>query len=130
MARGKPSTIGGFDKIRHPKKRAFLGRYAESANVRQACEAVGINRQTHYNWLKSDPDYAEAFERAKDEAADRLEELARSRASAGSDTLLIFLLKGARPDVYRERYEHSGPGGGPIPHEARIIILPEKDTGP
>ena len=25
-----------------------------------------------------------------------------------SDTLLIFLLKGRRPEVYRERYEHTG----------------------
>jgi hypothetical protein len=31
-----------------------------------------------------------------------------------SDTLLIFLLKGARPAKFRERYEFSGPGGGPI----------------
>jgi Family of unknown function (DUF5681) len=27
------------------------------------------------------------------------------RAMNGSDTLLIFLLKGARPHVYRERYD-------------------------
>ncbi len=33
-----------------------------------------------------------------------------------SDTLLIFLMKGANPEKYRERQsvEHSGPGGGPI----------------
>ncbi len=33
-----------------------------------------------------------------------------------SDTLIIFLLKGARPEKYRERadVQHSGPGGGPI----------------
>jgi hypothetical protein len=29
-----------------------------------------------------------------------------------SDTLLIFLLKGLRPEKYRERFEHSGPGKG------------------
>ena len=31
-----------------------------------------------------------------------------------SDTLLIFLLKGARPEKYRERWEVSGAGGGPV----------------
>ena len=31
-----------------------------------------------------------------------------------SDTLLIFLLKGARPDKYKDRHELGGPGGGPI----------------
>jgi hypothetical protein len=35
-----------------------------------------------------------------------------------SDTLLIFLLKGHKPDKFRENFthEHSGPGGGSIPH--------------
>ena len=31
-----------------------------------------------------------------------------------SDTLLIFLLKAKRPEIYRERFEHTGKGGGPI----------------
>lgn len=33
-----------------------------------------------------------------------------------SDTLLMFLLKGAKPEKYRDRVDnrHSGPGGGPI----------------
>ena len=34
-----------------------------------------------------------------------------------SDTLLIFLLKGARPETYRERHEHTGKHGGPIQYE-------------
>jgi hypothetical protein len=70
---------------------------------------------------------------AKEMAADRLEEEAWRRAVDGveepvgfyrgepgayvrrySDTLLIFLLKGLRPEKYRERYEHSG-GDKPIP---------------
>jgi hypothetical protein len=31
-----------------------------------------------------------------------------------SDTMLIFLIKGARPQKYRERFEHTGAEGGPI----------------
>jgi hypothetical protein len=64
--------------------------------------------------------------------ADQLEQEARRRAHDGvrkpvyqggkrvgyiqeySDTLLIFLLKGLRPEKYRERFEHSGAGGGPL----------------
>lgn len=39
-----------------------------------------------------------------------------------SDTLMIFLLKAHRPQKYRENFklEHSGPDGGPIPHEVSI----------
>lgn len=31
-----------------------------------------------------------------------------------SDTLMMFLLKGHRPEKYRERFEHTGANGGPI----------------
>ncbi len=111
---------------RHPKKRAFLAAYRETGNVRLACEAAQIGRSSHYRWL-DDPDYAEEFERAKKDAVDVLEAEARRRAVEGweepvgwykgeaggtvrrySDTLLIFLLKGAAPEKYRERMEVSG----------------------
>lgn len=46
-----------------------------------------------------------------------------------SDTLLQFLLKGRRPDVYRERFEHSGPGGKDLPApvngiQAGVLVVP------
>ena len=110
----------------HPKKRAFLAAYRETGNIRLACQAAQIGRSSHYRWL-DDPDYAEEFERAKKDAVDVLEAEARRRAVEGweepvgwykgeaggtvrrySDTLLIFLLKGAAPEKYRERMEVSG----------------------
>jgi hypothetical protein len=39
------------------------------------------------------------------DACDILEGHARARAIASSDTLLIFLLKAHRPEVYRERID-------------------------
>src|SRR5947209_7038205 len=39
-----------------------------------------------------------------------------------SDHLLQTMLKGRRPDVYRERYEHSGPGGAPLPTTSPVTI--------
>ncbi len=70
-----------------------------------------------------DPEYVAAFATAREEAADRLEREAIRRAVDGaekpvyqagklvgtireySDTLLIFTLKGLRPEKYRERYD-------------------------
>lgn len=40
-----------------------------------------------------------------------------------SDVLMIFLLKGALPDKYKERNEHTGPGGGPITTKLEIAYL-------
>ncbi len=108
-----------FYAIRHPQKRAFLLAYSECLNVRAASQHAKIDRTLHYYWLKNDPAYVEAFAEAKVLGVEILEEEAVRRALIGSDTMLIFLLKGARPDKYRERYEHSGPGGGPM--DIRVI---------
>ncbi len=109
------------DAIHHAKKRAMLAAYAEVGTVVRAAEIAGIDRSTHYAWMGSDPAYAEAFAAAGEQAVERLEQEARRRAVEGtekpvyqggklvgtireySDTLLIFLLKGALPEKYRER---------------------------
>ena len=109
------------------KKRAFLAAFRETGNVRMACEAANVGRSSHYRWLEADAAYGEAFELAKEDAADILEAEAKRRAVEGveeptgwykgepggyirrySDTLLIFLLKGLRPEVYREHIEVRG----------------------
>ena len=107
--------------LSHAKKAAFLAALSETGNVSKAAEASGINRRSHSRWLQEDDEYRVATAEALDAAADKLEEEARRRAHDGfdepvyyqgevcgtvrkySDTLLIFLLKGARPDKYRER---------------------------
>lgn len=123
-----------------PKKRArprwvnaFLNVLRENGNVRLACEAARIERSTAYRLRDRDVLFAVEWDEAQELAADLLEEEARRRAHDGvdepvygrigkdqdgkigvirkySDTLLIFLLKGARPEKYRERQEikHSG----------------------
>lgn len=102
------------------RKKAMLTTFAECGNVTQACKIANIGRTTHYEWMRDDPDYVKAFNDALEQAADRLEQEARRRAVEGtskpvfykgeecgyiqeySDTLLIFLLKGARPEKYRD----------------------------
>ena len=98
-----------------------------------AAKAAKIDRASHYYWLREDADYAKRFEQAKEQIAQQLEDEAIRRAYEGvekpitvagerevireySDTLLIFLLKGARPEKYRERasFEHTGKDGKPL----------------
>lgn len=117
------------ERITHPTRRAFLAAYADCGNVTRACHAVGISRETQRLW-RADPIYAEAFAHAKEHGADSLEEVARLRAISGSDTLLIFLLKGARPEIYRERFEHSGPGGSPLGPSAVVHVSYDPHTNP
>lgn len=85
------------------KKKAFLAVYAQTGNISYAAEAVGMHRNTHYRWLREDEDYVSAYEAAQFEVGDTLEAEAIRRARENSDTLLIFLLKGFKPDKYKER---------------------------
>jgi hypothetical protein len=104
---------------------AFCAALASSGgNVSRACQAVDITRMTAYRWRENDPEFAEAWARAKQIGMEALEDEATRRAFEGvekpvfymgkklrhtireySDTLAIFLLKGGMPEKYRERTE-------------------------
>jgi len=105
-------------------KDRFIAAYLETATISHACELAEVGRQTHYDWLREDPEYKVRFAEAEEATTEDLEAEARRRALEGvrepvgfykgtateyvqrySDTLLIFLLKARRPDVYRERFE-------------------------
>jgi len=119
------------DQCKHQK--AFLAAYAECGNITLAAKMAKIDRTQHYRWLDN-PEYAKMFQDAEEQAVEMLEREARRRAIEGlkkkkfdkngkpvidpetgeqyveheySDSLLIFLLKGARPEKYRDRHEVS-----------------------
>ncbi len=109
---------------------AFLSALARTGNISLACKVARIHRQTAYEWRQTEPLFETAWQDALKDATDVLEQEARRRAVEGtkkpvyqggqhvgdiqefSDTLLIFLLKGAAPEKYRERMlteqQHSG----------------------
>lgn len=81
----------------------FLEVFAATGNVRLAASAAGVSRSAPYKHARIDPEFAEKWLSAREDAVDTLEAEARRRALAGSDTLIMFLLKSLRPDVYRDR---------------------------
>lgn len=106
-------------KLGNPKKTAFLAAYRMRGSITRAAKDVGIDRDNHYLWLYEDPEYAEEFARSRLIAGEVIEEEAVLRATREenpSDTLLIFILKGLKPNVYREYFKHemTGANGGPI----------------
>jgi hypothetical protein len=110
------------------RKKDFLDAFRTSGNVVKACEQTTISRQSVYMWRDKDSNFRAAFERAQIESIEHLEKEAHRRAVDGweepvfresgmigtvrkySDTLLIFLLKGAAPEKYKDRQDirHSG----------------------
>lgn len=119
-------------------QRAFLAALAETGIVTYAAKAAKVDAATAYSLRQVDEGFAEKWRLAREGAADRMEKEALRRAVQGvdepvfgsggtgmgtvevgsirrySDTLLIFMLKGIRPDKYRERRELVGADGGPL----------------
>lgn len=103
------------------KKERFLQALSEIGNVSRAAKVIGVTRQALYQHRAKDPEFAEAWAEAEMIGADSIEEEVFRRGAEGweepvhykgevvdtvrkySDTLAIFLLKGLRPDKYRER---------------------------
>ncbi|MBX3139861.1 MAG: hypothetical protein KF875_03850 [Trueperaceae bacterium] len=128
-----------------PKKLGeFLELLASNGNVTISAQALNLDRRKLYRLRDEQPEFRDAWDSAMAEAADHLEAEARRRAVEGwhepvfyqgdevgyvrrfSDTLLIFLMKGANPEKYRDRSstELSGPGGAPLAQGLVQIYLP------
>lgn len=122
-------------------RRGFLSVLADSANVSKAARSVSIARSWAYKCRENDPSFAEEWDAALEEAADKLEERAWGRANfenisykfdkqgnpilhpitgepyfehVGSDTVLLALLKAHRPEKYKDRSEITGKNGAPL----------------
>ena len=144
----KPAPTALFCTIVHSQKRSLLLAYVEYGRLRAACRSVNVPHQLHYYWKRTDPDYAAAFAEAQQMAGELLEEEAMRRGlgweethyTAGgtpytvtkhSDTLLIFLMKGAMPHKYGEKVAHTGDTGGPVEFVLKVMYANEhSDTSP
>lgn len=102
--------------------------------VAVAIRAAKINRTTLYDHRHKDANFAAKWADALEDAADALESEARRRAERGtlrpvfqrgekvgsvreySDTLMLAMLKAARPEKFRDnaKVEHVGANNGPI----------------
>lgn len=103
MTTGK-KTNGNGQNGQHKKK--FLEGYVATGTITGGALFAGIRRGTVYDWLDASEAFKADFEAVKDEVADKLEQEAIRRALSTSDTMLIFLLKGQRPEKYGDKTQH------------------------
>lgn len=110
-------------EILQPAQRRFLAAFEACYSLTQAARWAKVARQTHYDWLRNDPNYPECFAEAEKRGARSLEDEAVRRAHEGlrkavrykgrivgyeteySDSLLITMLKKSNPEAFRERTE-------------------------
>lgn len=111
-----------------PWMAGFLAAFDEEGLVTRACRKVKVGRSTVYDARKTDLVFAAAWDETEEIVTERMEAEAMRRATDGverkvwhqgdeigteriySDTLLIFMLKARRPEVYRDNVKivHSG----------------------
>jgi len=109
-----------------------------------------VDARTIYRWKAEFEEFRQSLKRGKDEADDLVEQRLFQRATgythdavrifmpkdadepvyapyiehhAPDVTAAIFWLKNRRPEQWRDRHEHSGPGGGPVQHAHSIEIV-------
>ena len=119
-------------------KQTFLDLLSASAVVTTAAELAGVSRAHAYRLREADSEFKRLWDEALQAAYDRFEKEAWRRAVKGvekpvgfymgehggpgegkgtfvqeySDTLLMFMLKGSRPEKFRDNIHHSGDATG------------------
>jgi hypothetical protein len=72
------------------KKKQFLAAYAECGIVGKAAEFAEIHRTTHTKWMADDPEYAQQFADAHEDAMDKLEAEVQRRGFEGWEEPVIY----------------------------------------
>lgn len=136
-----------FPDIPDLRKRRYLEALTRTPSKGKAARDAGIDLKTGYNWRhdETDVEFQTALRVALELGLHRAEDEGWERAIDGweepvyqagrlvgtklvkSDTMLIFMMKGNLPEKYRERFEHSGPNGGPL--QATVITYRIPDNG-
>lgn len=124
---------------RKPWESAFLAALAQYGVVTHAADAAGVSRYVAYDLRSAAPDFAKAWDDAREQCLDRLERLAIERVEQGweepvyqggamvgtirkfSERLHERLLEsGGR---FRRNVEISGPGGSPLNLGPNVVVV-------
>jgi hypothetical protein len=107
------------------KKKAFIDAYSKTfGNITEACKAIGVSRNTFYEYMKLDPKFKEAIDNAEPDEVfiDFAFNALAERISKGDTTAIIFALKTKgkkRGFIERSEFDHLSDG------KQIKIILPD-----
>lgn len=78
------------------KKQSYIDAWVKTfGNVTQTCQIIGISRQTHYEWIETDPEFKAAIESAQplEIKLDFIENKLVKKIEEGDTACLIFVAK-------------------------------------
>lgn len=62
-------------------------------NITNACQVIGISRQTFYNWLDKVDDFSRLLDEGREQAIDMVESALMKQIEQGDTRAIIFFLK-------------------------------------
>ena len=106
------STKSANKKSMKKKQQEYLKILKKCAGlVSHACEKYGIDRQTHYNWMKKYEWFADEVKAIQEGMIDFAESKLYENIKKGDNTSILFYLKckaKKRGYVEKQEIEHSG----------------------
>lgn len=107
------------------KKAAMLEALSKTLGlVTHACKIVGIDRSTHYEWLRNDEDYKEKCEAVGELVIDYVESSLYKQINRGNAAATIFFLKTrAKNRGYQEDAHQLAP-----PRHEITLTIPENNN--
>ena len=110
------------------KKKAVIEALKKTMGViSPACDMVGIGRTIFYQWMKEDPEFAEAVNNMPEYALDFVESKLYEQISKGDTTAIIFNLKTkGKKRGYIEKTQHEHSGGIGLPTLKVEIVKPDE----
>lgn len=115
----KGTSKPGAGRVRGPEVRErVLEALRKLGTVSAAAKRARVYPGTVREWRREDPEFdaacAAAIAEADEDTADEAEQGLRAQIRKGNVTAMIFTAKNRRSDRWRDRVEHTGPGGAPL----------------
>ena len=102
----KPKKIAS-NATRRRQKAMIKTLEKNGCNIARACKIVGIDRQTHYNWVSKFDAYKKEFYEVEQEIIDFVESKLVKKINDNDITAMIFFLKTkGKGRGYSERVQH------------------------
>jgi hypothetical protein len=104
-------------------KKAMLEALEKSLGVvTSAAKSVGINRSSHYEWIKSDSEYKKEVESIDNVSLDFAESQLFKQIQEGNTSATIFYLKTkGKKRGYVERQEIAGVQDAPLKIDIKVL---------
>ena len=111
-----------------PEKEAIiLDALHEKPTYANAARKARITYRTLLRWRQADPAFDARVQAARHAGFDAVEDRLIDRGMKDDTTALIFLLKGWRPERYRDRLDAqlTGKDGAPL-----LVVIGQREDGP